>query len=251
MEKLELNLSAPEIEKIVGFLGYGRPDAPVWFIGLEEGLGNMSSAEAVNNLKVRASFEAVMDLRRAHNSRLWEKGSLIDWDKNPPNTQVWQYMGKIMRACNQHMDCCSNLKAAKDYVKLRLGRSDSNVGQTFLTELSPIPAANGKDKRWTHFFKQSYPGLEGQIEKRKKELKTLIKANPHPLIICYGSRNEGSRNKDFGDLLDVEWDSIRPRVFQARGHRHLLLPFFCCGQIGHPLILDLLKSGLLNLGEFR
>ncbi len=244
MDEPQLDLSIVEINRIVGFIGYGRPNAPVWFVGIEEGLGDMSSSEAVRNLKARASFETIMDLRHAHHSRLWEKGAPIDWDKSPPKTQVWQYMSKIMRACSGHSDCCSNLDAAKDYVKMRLGRSNDKIGQTFLTEISPIPAANGKDKQWIDFFRKRDPELDRRMGERKNVLRALIKGNRHSLVICYGSRK-----KEFGDLLGVEWELICPRVFKARGNRHLLLPFFGFGQIGHPLIMDLFESGLLDMNE--
>jgi hypothetical protein len=244
MDGPEPSLSIAEINRILGFIGYGRPDAPVWFVGLEEGLGDMNSGEAIRNLEARTSFESVMDLREAHHSRLCEKGSPIDWDISPPKTQVWQYMGKIMRGCNGHTDCCSNLEAAKEYVKMRLGRSDHDIGQTFLTELSPIPAANGKDKQWIDFLRKIDPGLDRKMGKRKEALQILTKGNPEALVICYGDRK-----KQFGDLLGIEWELVRPRVFKARGHRHLLLPFFGNGQISHTLILDLFKSGLLNMAS--
>ncbi len=244
MDVHQPSLSVAEINRIVGFIGYGRPDAPVWFVGLEEGLGDMSSAEAVKNLEARASFESVMDLRLAHHSRLWEKGSQINWDISPPKTQVWQYMGKIMRACNGQTDCCSNLESAKGYVKMRLGRSDHAIGQTFLTELSPIPAANGKDKQWIDFLRKREPEINRKIGERRATLQALVRENPNALVICYGNRK-----KEFGELLGIEWELIPPGVFKARGKRHLLLPFFGNGQISHQLILDLFKSGFLNMDE--
>ena len=90
-------LSAEEVGRIVNFLGYGRPSAPVWFMGIEEGLGNMNSQDISANLKARASFENTMDLREAH-MRLRERGRPIDIENQPPSTQVWQWMAKIMLA---------------------------------------------------------------------------------------------------------------------------------------------------------
>jgi hypothetical protein len=92
---MRVDLTSEEIQKIVGFAGYGRPDAPVWFLGLEEGLGDMSSAEAIKNLKERLRFDEVMDLRCAHHKRLWENGSPIDWGVSgqtkqfPNESLVW------------------------------------------------------------------------------------------------------------------------------------------------------------------
>jgi hypothetical protein len=237
----QIALSSEETDRIVSFTGYGRPNAPVWFLGLEEGLGDMNSAEAVANLKVRAGFENVMDLRNAHHLRLRENGSPIDWDNRPPKTQVWLYMAKIMRAFNNKEDCCSNLDAAKEYVQTRLGRSNPEIGQTFLTELSPIPAAHGKDKQWIQLFENMDPKFDEKITTRKNALKLLIKQNPQSLLICYGSRKQ-----EFSELLGVEWDIVTPKILKARDHRHLLLPFFGVGQISHAVIMDLLRSGLLN-----
>jgi hypothetical protein len=235
-------LSQEEIDRVVSFTGYGRIDAPVWFIGLEEGLGEMSSADTLANLKVRGSFENVMDLRSAHHLRLNEGGSPINWDKRPPKTQVWLYMAKIMRALNNQEDACSNLNAARQYVQTRLGRSKSGIGQTFLTELSPIPAARGNDKQWIEFFKAIDPKFDEKIANRKKALQLLIKDNPESLLVCYGNKKQ-----EFAELLGVEWEMVAPRIFKARGHRHLLLPFFGNGQISHAVIMQLLRPGLLKL----
>lgn len=129
-------LSSEEISQIVGFLGYGPHSADVWFIGMEEGLGGMSSTDTCKNLKARATFERTMDLRTAH-LRLLQGGMPIDVEKNTPSTQVWQFMAKIMLARDgkewRAADCY------KKYVQFSLGRIH---GETFLTELSPIPSKN-------------------------------------------------------------------------------------------------------------
>ena len=59
---------------------YPLADLKFWFIGMEEGLGKMSSQDTVRNLKARASFEKTMDLREAH-MRLQEGGRPIDIEK--------------------------------------------------------------------------------------------------------------------------------------------------------------------------
>jgi hypothetical protein len=242
MSEANRGLSQEEIDRVVSFIGYGRVDAPVWFIGLEEGLGEMSSADTLANLKVRGGFENVMDPRNAHHLRLSEGGSPINWDKRPPKTQVWLYMAKIMRAFNNKEDSCSNLYAAKQYVQTRLGRSDTQIGQTFLTELSPIPAARGNDKQWIQFFRAIDPKFDQKIADRKKALQLLIKDNPESLLVCYGNKKQ-----EFAELLDVEWEMVAPRIFKARGRRHLLLPFFGYGQMSHTVIMELLRPGLLKL----
>lgn len=95
----ELDLSPEEITQIVSFLGYGRPSAPVWFIGFDEGLGGQTVADVLHNLKVRAEFEKKMDLYEAH-KRLHMEGRPIDFEKVLPSTQVWRFMAKIMLTYN-------------------------------------------------------------------------------------------------------------------------------------------------------
>jgi len=53
MNESRFELTESEIGAIIGFLGYGRVSAPVWFIGLEEGLGDMTSEENVANVRAR------------------------------------------------------------------------------------------------------------------------------------------------------------------------------------------------------
>ena len=245
MAELKLNLSPSEIGRIVGFLGYGRPSARVWFVGIEEGLAKMNSNEAIENLKARATFEEVMDLRDAH-IRLKEKGKYIDMEVNPPHTQVWQYMAKIMRACSGHKDW-ANLKAADEYVRYKLGRAD---GETFLTELSPFPSkkVGGKigTKKWKELFKELDPELEDKLERRKNRLKEVLTENASSLIICYGTKWA----KDFADALGVQWQAISPKVSIGAGGRYLLLPFLGVGHISHQLIEELLQQGCLNCTQY-
>ena len=40
LTKIQLELSTSEVHSITGFLGYGNPSDSVWFMGIEEGLGD-------------------------------------------------------------------------------------------------------------------------------------------------------------------------------------------------------------------
>jgi hypothetical protein len=239
MSELQLKLSAEEIDRIVGFLGYGQPSAPVWFIGIEEGLGKMDSEDIEKNLKARASFAETMDLREAH-LRLLLKGKPIDVEKKPPPTQVWQYMAKIMRAYGGNKDWI-RLESAKEYIRSRLGR---HHGETFLTELSPIPSKNGKDKTWLNWFRREDPGLNSKILQRAERLKQALVQNRPPLVMCYGNGN--NLPEKFADLLGVEWQPVCPNVCASRDYRRLLLPFFGTGQLKHSVIEEIIHRGLLG-----
>jgi len=235
----ELDLSIEEINRIVGFLGYGNPAAPVWFVGIEEGLGNMNSADTLNNLKARGSFKNTMDLRDAH-LLLKEHGQSIEIQSKRNFTPVWEYMSKIMLARKGKSESeWRNLEAVRHYVRNKLGRSG---GETFLTELSPIPSKKASDKTWMALFNALDSGLGTKIKQRRKALKELL-GKQTKLVICYGKRPD-----DFADLFEIKWREVAPDISEANDPRFLLLPFLGVGNISHSMIGNLAESGYLGRG---
>ena len=146
-------------------------------------------------------------------------------------------MAKIMRAYNGNKEW-GNLEAVKEYVRFKLGRSD---GQTFLTELSPIPAGKASDKKWMTLLSTLDPELDSKIRQRKCKLKKALKENHHSLVICYGKRAD-----EFAELLEIEWHAVSPKVSRSQNAKHLLLPFFGQGRMSFSVIEELLDSGLLG-----
>jgi hypothetical protein len=229
------------VTKIATFLGYGNLAAPVWFIGFEEGLGKISDGEAIKNLKARGSFDNVMDLREAH-LQLLETDKPIDIEIDPPSTQVWRFMAKIMLARHGCKDWYTS-KAAKQYVMKKLGR---NGGNTFLTELSPIPKGKNSDNRWMAELIKCFPNLEAQMKSRTDELRKRAQVRPPSLIICYGE----SKRTQFEELLQIKWKPVFSGVHSAIDSKCLLLPFFGRGLMSKSVIARLLDSGLLNQQQF-
>ena len=78
-------ISIDQFKKLSQFIGYGRLDAPLWFLGREEGLGRRPKRPGWNlswELQVRSHWQPVMDVRQAHELLLdpyWE---------NPGGSQV-------------------------------------------------------------------------------------------------------------------------------------------------------------------
>jgi hypothetical protein len=237
MTKFKLSPSYQEIDAIINFLGYGNPFAPVWFIGFEEGLGDMNSEDAIENCKSRGTFSSVMDLHAAH-LLLRQGGQPIDLEKRPPRTQVWRFIAKIMLARQGH-ESWHTTEAAKDYVRFCLGRKDRD---TFLTELSPIPASRTTDLDWMTRFAELDDNLAVKIQRRKNTLKQLLKENTPSLIICYGRK----RGDEFASLLDLEWERVSNQISKSRDSKCLLLPFFGNGQMSRSVIDDLIANKLLN-----
>jgi hypothetical protein len=246
MDKLDLD--PQDVARILGFLGYGRPVAPVWFVGFEEGLGSIKTEESRKNLKARGRFENVMDLREAH-LLLQKDGKPIDIEIQQPPTQVWRYKARIMLGHERAEDRSSG-KAIKDYIGFKLGRQDTKVGNTFLTELSPIPARNTADaSELRSAFSKLDDKLDTRIKNRRRELKRHLMENDPPMVICYGT----SRADDFAELLDVKWNPVWPHdrdpIFQkvctSEDSRRLLLPFFGQGQMRRDVVERLLDHKLL------
>ena len=87
-------IRAGKVENLYHFIGYGRLDALLWFLGREEGLGRRPRRAGWSlewELNVRASWQTVMDARQAHELLLdpyWEDSS---------GSQVWKKMAMLAR----------------------------------------------------------------------------------------------------------------------------------------------------------
>lgn len=105
---------------------------------------------------------------------------------------------------------------------------------------------------WHLWFKSRLgQEIDRKLENRKQGLKRvlaeqILKDAAPRLVVCYSQ----PRANEFARLLDIEWKPVPqcPRVFAASRDsvRHLLLPFFGNGQMGHQIVADLLDSGLLS-----
>jgi len=188
MTGIYLELSREQIENIIGFLGYGNPEESVWFVGIEEGLGKATTKDAIENLNARGSFQEIVDLRDAHHLKLKERGVLIDFDAKPPYTPVWQWIAKVM--------CASSESDWREYIKSSLGRTS---GETFLTELSPIPSSKAADKVWAEALQRLDAKQTEKIERRKRALLQLIDEKRPHMVICYG--NGKVKAREFENFL--------------------------------------------------
>jgi hypothetical protein len=230
-------MSPSEIDAILAFLGYGNLDAHVWFIGIEERLGNANEREAWMNIKARGKFEKVMDLRKAHLS-MRESGAFIDIERKASFTQVWIWMAKIMRAIAGENNW-RNLDLAKEYVRYSLGREE---GDTFLAEFSPIPKKKKADKAWLNWFEHRCPELDKKLLQRRQNLQGLMQERNPPLVICYGKFSDAAIAGIFNQ--QTKWQH-EGKISWLHDPRRLLLPFFGNGQIGHEIVTQLVQRDLL------
>lgn len=241
MTEIRFELSMKDVEKIVGFLGYGNPRESVWFIGIEEGLGDADSVDALENLKARGTFDAIMDLRDAHHKRLRENGTPINFDTRPPSTPVWQWIAKIMRAY-EGKDNWRDVSLANEYIRCSLGRSD---GATFLTELSPIPSNSAANNAWMEAFNELDSEFHQGLARRRGRLLQLLNDSRPRMVICYGDGKVKAR--EYERFLGAEWTSIGVRIARdaKRTYPFLLLPFFGNGQMSQSVIEEMCTIGIL------
>ncbi len=166
-------------ERIENFVGFGRFDAPVVFVGIEEGLA--SEEHLSSDLTRRSGFEPTMDLRKAHEG-------IADTDKwfGPSKIKcqrTWRPMCDLMLRRGGTLS--PTLQTRNEYQALRLGRSN---GDTLLMELLPYP--HKKNTRWLYARFGRYPTREAyeraMVPKRKELIRNALAQAKREIVVCYG-----------------------------------------------------------------
>ncbi len=221
-------LTPEEIDRILGFLGYGNPAAPLWFIGLEEGIRGMGDSDVRHNLKARGQWSPVMDLFQSHLT-LVQGGAPYDITRRFGFTQVWTWIAKFARA----YDGASNwddLSAAKTYVRKNLGRFGGDV---FMTYAMPIPESGLHTREWTDFLYRNGGNPDQALARRRSALRALIEQHRPKIIICHGT----TQTSAYKSLLPAaKWDALTavPQISAATATYvggFFITPFFGNGQM--------------------
>jgi hypothetical protein len=127
----------------------------VWFVGLEEGLGGADDERRQEAFRygerLRRRWIYARDVSTiliSRKTRFREPRRAMDGQDYARRNGETDWWGKV-----------------EPYIRERLGRSE---GETFLTELSPIPSRTHADKRRKEWFKKNEPLFEDKLEKRQK-----------------------------------------------------------------------------------
>ncbi|MGL5361597.1 MAG: hypothetical protein ACRDBH_01860 [Bosea sp. (in: a-proteobacteria)] len=148
---------------IENFVGYGRPDAPVVFIGMEEGADNSRLELDLQNRSVNQEY-----------------AELVSLNKRQP---TWSKMCDLMlrRSGNSAPSASERLT----YQTTQLGKKS---GQTLLLELMPYP--RNKNADWPDIYRARFPSLdiyyEKMIPRRVLRIQNILKSHRRELIVCYG-----------------------------------------------------------------
>jgi hypothetical protein len=225
-------ISLEEVKNILNFIGYGRLDALLWFLGFEESLGKRYKAEHWSyewELRMRAAWSPVMDMRAAHEmlrDPYWESREF---------SYVWVIMAKLARGILLKVSDWGDLDLANHYALNDLGRS---AGETLLGEALPLPKRYRK--HWS--YKDLYPSREDYEQAvlpcRIDLWQRLIERHRPRYVICYGEVCYGNRNS-----LGQDWERIKTGIFTttiSRNTHAYLMPFFKpdkCGEEGVAVVI--------------
>ena len=130
-----------ELEMARRCYGYGRWEAPYWFLGPEQGKGRKEPPD--NTRRVEAWFElGATELCDCHDfhSLIGEK----DWHREKPNLQrTWRPLILVLKTFLDDLsnDDLSNKECLRNYQRTRWGRAD---GETCIIELSSLASKSLK-----------------------------------------------------------------------------------------------------------
>lgn len=177
-------------EYATNFLGYGRPDAPVWFVGMEQGGGN-SFEEVQKRISVWAALgkNSLEDILRYHLAI-----GIDEWFAGPrPKLQsTWSGIVRLQLGLKGKDRAVLSPEAqrelTRDYQQNRLGRSDGNER---LMELLPLPSPSTQHWLYArhskiHWLTDRETYTQFQIPRRALRIQEEIDRYKPKFVIFYG-----------------------------------------------------------------
>lgn len=184
-------------DNIEQFAGYGRAEAPVVFVGMEEGLAD---DDLDSELLRRSTFsERVMDIQAAHEGM---KGPIRFDPEKAKSQPTWRPMCDFMLRRSGVPE--PTLEERRNYQASRLGRED---GDTLLLELLPYPHKRSKDWIYSKYgrFSSRRDYKDAIIPRRQTLIRSLISQAPREVVVCY---NKGSWSHYEALFPGVKWGDI-------------------------------------------
>jgi hypothetical protein len=168
--------------RLKNFWGYGSLDAPTWFIGMEEGLGD--GIEHIEKRFRAADGKATVDMR----NDMKEVEDHIRWfQQNAPIQSTWKY--PIALYLYLKNGTAPSTDEIREYQALRLG--DTTLKETVGLELMPLPSTKADQSTWI-YDTLNIPGLATRAEylntyksERTQKLRELLHTHRPSLVIMY------------------------------------------------------------------
>jgi len=263
-------IKGKDLEILEGFKGYGRKDAEIIFIGLEEfgiGYGNLMARIKTPNYDTE-----LLDCKDFHLNRL--KTDKLH-KKNPKLIQTWRNMSYLMLRLGgkeRKEILAKNRRELRKYQRDVLGTTNEN-GKTLITDLYPIPCQSfdGKNKWGTKEepYTELIPTYKSKKEyqekvegKRIRILHNIINSNKGTAkaIISYGSTRWKIFKKIFPNIhfnkepLHLKTNSGKSKTYyyavgelklnEKLNTKIILTPFFGNGAVSDDFMDEL--AALIN-----
>ena len=171
-------------KRIENFWGYGSLEAPVWFVGMEEGLeGGFGENHILDRFRATDNKQ-VTDLREG----MEKVDDHIRWFKlGGPIQPTWKYpLALYLYLKNNRVPTTDEIR---EYQNLILG--DSKMKKAAAIELMPLPSNKAHESTWI-YGNLGIDGLQTRTEylaahkpRRVRELQSLLQQYSPELVIFY------------------------------------------------------------------
>jgi hypothetical protein len=172
-----------DLDAIYNFVGYGCPEAPIVFVGIEERLSDVN--QRLQSLVVRSAFEPIMDVAVAHAAGLAHDPRLFD-QENAVCQRTWRPMCDLLLRY-EFPGNTPNRTSRNQYQANTLGRVGGN---SLLMELLPYPHATARDWWYADLHPEWVDRIAyeaAMLPQRIALLSLQMAQHPRALIVCYGA----------------------------------------------------------------
>ena len=141
-------ISEKLVQDRLDFWGYGSFNAPVWFVGMEEGLPALDAEQLEARFRVTQG-RPLVDIRQEMAPVLGH----MKWFKEPyPIQATWKYLIAL------HLCLKDGQRPSRADIALFQGMrfADTAIAATAAIELMPLPSSKAHQSTWLY---GSYPGL--------------------------------------------------------------------------------------------
>ncbi len=206
-------------ERIENFVGFGRTDAPVVFLGMEEGLRR--DADLRLDLRERSSYEQYMDLAKAQR-RLGGPSSYFG--PTPITQRTWRPMCHLMLRRDGVQQPTPEQR--RRYQADTLGRSK---GDSLLTELLPYPHSDTSQWLYAPFGRYATRAdyESALMPRRISLLRKSFSSKPPELIVAHGKSNWSNYKRIFEGII---WRSHASFEYANWGNSRVVLAHQLAGR---------------------
>lgn len=195
-------------KRIQTFWGYGSLDAPVWFVGMEEGVHHKETAEEFTERFKATAGKATVDIRKdmraVPNHTQW-------FIPHPKIQPTWKYLIALFLYLQSGTK--PTTEEIRTYQEKRLG--DTMLKETALLELMPLPASSLKKKAWL-YATLGIPELTTRDvylaqykQERVNKLQLLIQKHQPNIVVFYSLMYQ----PDWESVIGREVDEVSKDMY--------------------------------------